>query len=279
MDGVSNANSDGREIIKLTHSRPKPSSPEDCGMSPVSQLAFVCAFAFILGTLFSFGTSAQDWLNLPEKPQVVTVEGQRINIVVRPEARFSDGESGGIVLNLRARVRLDDLQTKAPDILRALAAKKTSCQRRWSFPQLSPATVHGGRLRIGGQVRVEQWICTSFLKTYVARESAHFIVALHPVQRENEVTVAADLEKFDLGKSILPGVRDELKQVLSSALSKVFDSEGMKFKFPPEIASINPRFTDTHLADAGDGKGEFHIEADAVIRAADMAKIMTLITK
>jgi hypothetical protein len=53
----------------------------------------------------------------------------------------------------------------------------------------------------------------------------------------------------------------------------------MKFKFPPEIAGRAPRFTGAHLADAGDGKGELHFEATAPIRAADMTRILSLVTK
>ena len=52
----------------------------------------------------------------------------------------------------------------------------------------------------------------------------------------------------------------------------------MKFKFPPEVASVNPRFVDAHLVDTG-GKGELYVEATAVIRAADMTRILLLITK
>jgi hypothetical protein len=247
-------------------------------MSAVSQVAFVGAFAFILATASS-KTDAQDWVPLPDKTQVLIVEGQQVTISVRSEARFSEGQSGGIILNFRARARLDDFQAKVPDILRALAAKKSRCETRWSFPQLSPATVQSGKLKVEGQVRAEQWVCAGPLKTRVARETADFIIALRPVPSGSEMAVAAELEKFDLGNSMLSGVEDELKQALSSSLGKVFHGDGAKLRFPPEVASINPRFTAARLADAGQGKGELDVEAEALLRAADMAKIMALITR
>jgi phytoene dehydrogenase-like protein len=67
--------------------------------------------------------------------------------------------------------------------------------------------------------------------------------------------------------------------MLSSALRRVFDDDGAKFKFPPEVAAINPRFTRADLVDAGSGKGELQVEAEAVIRAADMPRIMSLIDR
>jgi hypothetical protein len=222
--------------------------------------------------------NAQDWSKLRDRRQLVTIEGLQVTILVRSEARFSD-RPAGIQLNLRAGAGLDDLQAKTSDILRALAAKKSICEARWSLPQLSPATVQEGKLKVSGQVRVETWLCAGPLKTFIARETADFVIALQPLRADDEVAVTAELEHFDLGKSLLGGIGNELKKLLASALKQVFDSDAAKLKFPPEVASIKPRFTRADLVDAGDGKAELQVEAEAVIRAADMPKIMALIDK
>lgn len=248
-------------------------------MSRFSSLAhLVGAIALILTATGCSEARAQEWQKLSDKTQVVTLEGQPVTIVVRTEVRFSDGQSGGIDMSAKARASLDDLQAKGPDILRALASHKSSCDTRWSFPQVLPATVQGGKLKIEGQAHAEQWLCSGPLKTRLIEATADFTVALQPARRETEIGMSAEIERFEV-HGALSGLSGDLKQLLSSSLSRLVEGDAMKFKFPPEVANVNPRFTDAHLVDAGEGKGELHVEATAVIRAADMARILSLIAK
>jgi len=72
------------------------------------------------------------------------------------------------------------------------------------------------------------------LKTIVASETADFVVALHPINRETEIVVAAELEKLDLGGGLLRtlGASDEVRNMLAGLLNNVFGGEDTKLKFP-----------------------------------------------
>ena len=222
--------------------------------------------------------AAQEWVRLPEKNREIAIDGHRVKVVVRPEIKFTDGPASNIIAQLRAYARLDDLQDKAPALLRAFAERKSDCGTRWSFPNLSPVTIWGGKLKVSGQVRVEQWLCAGPLKTYLARETADFTIALYPVNKVKEVIVDAELEHFDLGKSLLGGIGHELRDVISGLLNKVY-SEDMKFKFPEEIASITRNSRRPSSGTRVAARGELFMEAQATIRASDMTKILSLVTK
>jgi hypothetical protein len=221
---------------------------------------------------------AQDWNKLPEQSRDIAVDGQQVRILVRPEIRFSDAPSGNIVADLRATAGLDDLQDKASALLRRLAEKKSRCETHWSFPELSPAVAQAGKLKISGRVRVEKWICKPF-KTRLGQETASFTVALYPVNRTSEIAVKAELEQFDLGNSLLGAVEDELRAMISNELGKAFDGDDLKFKLPPEVSGINPQFTAAEIRDAGGGKGQLFMQAQATIRASEMNKLLSIISK
>jgi hypothetical protein len=241
---------------------------------------FAALFLVIAATV-PIQAMAQQWVKLPEKAQQVMIDGLQVKVVVRPEISFVDGPDNKIVANLRAYAGLDDLQDKAPALLRALAERKSDCGTRWSFPDLAPTTVHDGKLKVGGQVRVVQWACIGPLKTILASETADFVVALYPLNRESEIVAAAELEKFDVGAGLLRSLDAdrELRGAISDLLNKAFGGEDTKFKFPPEVMSISPKFTNAGIRDTGGGKGELFIEARATIGAGDMARIMSLIAK
>jgi hypothetical protein len=239
----------------------------------------VPAAILILAAAFPNWTAAQDWVRLPEKSRDVTIEGQQLKIVIRPEIRFTDGPANNIIADLRAYVHLEDLQNKAPALLRVLAEKKSDCDTRWSFPSMAPVIVQNGKLKIAGQVRLEKWACVGPLKTRLARETADFVIALYPSNQTSEVVMKAELERFDLGNSLLGGFENQLRDMLSGQLDEVFARDDMKLRFPPEVASINPRFAAAEIKDAGGGKGELFMEAQATIRASEMTKILSLIAK
>ena len=65
------------------------------------------------------------------------------------------------------------------------------------------------------------------------------------------------------------------RQSLNDALSR----DDMKFRFPPEYAAMQPKFTDARIVDLDGGAGELHAEASAVIRAADIPTILALLNR
>ena len=160
--------------------------------------------------------------------------------------------------------------------MRSIAVEQSNCGLRQSIPNVSPVAVQGTRLKIGGRAHAEQWLCAGPLKTRMVEADADFVIGLWPVANERAVTVSAELEMFDVD-GVWSSISDELRKALSSSLSRM--AEGMKFNFPPEIADLNPRFTDAQLADLGNGRGELDIEASVIIRAADMARLIALMTK
>jgi len=248
-------------------------------MSPWSTLGrFSIILALMLAPTLRSGARAQEWQTLPDKTQVANLEGKQVRFVIRPEVRFFDNPKGGIDMSARARARLDELQTMGPDILGALASNKSNCETRWSFPQLAPVTLQGGKLRIEGQLHAEQWLCVGPVETVILEATADFVITLSPIRRDQEVAVDADLERFDVHGPLSP-LSDALRDFLSSFLHQTVERDDMKFTFPPEVASVNPRFTGAHLDDVGSRMAELSIEATALVRAADMARILALITK
>lgn len=233
---------------------------------------------FIVGLLPATG-SADEWTPFPDITRTVAVGGQQVTLVIRGELRFSDGPVKGMLASARASTRLDELQQKIPELLKKVAEQKSSCTTRWSFPSLQPGTIEGGKLKVGGQVKVEQWVCTDGLvkiKTFLASQSADFILAVFPKLTAGELSLDAELEKFQPhGAAGRLGLGDELRDILQNELKKALGSE--KLQFPPEIAAIKPRFTAAEIRDVGGGKGELFLEAQADITPADMTNILQLI--
>lgn len=237
--------------------------------------------AIALSAILQSQASAQNWTKLPDVKQVLTVEGLQVTIITRPEMRFSEGPDKSTALSLRARVRLDDLQEKVPTLLHALATSKSTCATRWSFPELNPSAVQNGRLKVGGKVRIVQWLCAGPLKTILAQETARFVIALFPSHTDHEVAVTAELEEFDVGGGLVNslGVDDEIKRTVSTLLAKAFSGDDAKFRFPHEVADLKPKFTSASVSDAGGGKGELLVEAAATVTPSDMTKFLTLFLK
>jgi hypothetical protein len=234
--------------------------------------------AAIVVAILPTSAPAQEWDKLAEITRVVPIEGQQVKLVVRPESRFTNAADNKILAELRAYARLDELQDKAATILHTLAGKKSSCETRWSFPSLSPVAVADGRLKLSGQVRVEKWNC-KLIKTKLVRETADFRLALYPVNNTSEIGLKAELEHFDLGKSLIRGLQGEIRELISGEIEKSLARDDAKFRFPPEISSLNPRFTAAEIKDAGGGKGELFMQAAATIGAAEMGKLLTIIAK
>jgi hypothetical protein len=244
----------------------------------IRDLAAWSAFAlFLLGGTRASGAAEDEWQSLPERQEIATIEGQQVTFVIQPQVRFSDGPDG-IILDVRADAHLDELQAKAPQILHALAANKSNCETRWSFPELSPTTIQDGKLRIGGKVRVEQWVCAGSLETRLARETADFVIAMHPVRSPDTISMAAEIASFDLGQSMLEGVEDEVRRQLSSSLTEALDDDDAKLRFPAEVAVFEPQFTDARLINLAGGGDALHVEASTVVQAADLAKVISLIS-
>jgi hypothetical protein len=107
--------------------------------------------------------------------------------------------------------------------LGTFASNKSSFDTRWSFPEVSPATVQDGKLKIGGQAHAEQWLCTGPLKTRLIEATADFIVALQPVRRKTEVEVFAEIERFDV-HGTFSGLSGDLKRLLSSSSNRLVEA-------------------------------------------------------
>lgn len=241
----------------------------------------LATFIFLGASIFQGGAFAQEWARLPDRSRTVAINGQQVTFVARPEARFVDGPNNAILAGVRVSARLDDLQDKAHGILQSLAQQKSNCGTRWSFPSLAPTAIRDGKLVVAGALRVEQWVCAGPLKTFLASQTATFVLGLSPRIVENEIRLTAELEKFDLGGGVLgiSPITNELKDAVSAALDNAFASQDAKLRFPPEVASINPQFTAAEIRAADAGRGEIYVEAQATVRASDMTRIMTLLSK
>lgn len=255
-----------------------PSRGQDCRFLPLRYGSAFAGLIFVLASAVLSAATAQEWVALPQRIEAVMIEGQQVTIPFRPEIRFPRGAGNGFVLYLRARAHLGELQRKTPAILAALAARESNCETRWSFPQLPPPAVAEGRLRIAGQVRLEQWLC-GVLKTRLARETADFVIAVFPILRAGELAVAAKLEHFDLGRSLLGdvGLADIIRHALSEQLSRVLDT--VRLGFPPEIVALQPQFTGAELRKAGDETAEIVVQAQVSVAAGEVSMIMGLITR
>jgi hypothetical protein len=239
---------------------------------------FGLAAAAMAVAMLPTSAPAQEWEKLAEITRDVSIEGQQVKLVVRPESRFTNAPDNKILAELRAYARLDELQDKAPTVLHKLAGEKSSCETRWSFPSLAPVAVADGRLKLSGQVRVEKWTC-KVIKTKLVQETADFRLALYPVNNTSHIAMKADLEHFDLGKSLIRSLEGEIRGLIAGEIAKSLARDDMRFAFPPKISSLNPRFTAAEIRDAGSGKGELYMQAAATIGAAELGKLLAIIAE
>jgi len=247
-----------------------------------SRATRLASYAFALAISLS-AASAQplDWIALKPRSEVINLRGQSVTIIIRPEARIQ-ATNVGWKLELRAFAGLGDLQAKAPAMLAALAAGKTSCTDRWSFPSLQPIAVSGGKLMISGEIRFEKWACEKILgqevKTRLFQETAGFGIAVFPAFDATEVRLQADLERFDLGQSLLDDLDldDELVALLERELASALSGDSARLGFPEEVRALNPTFTQAEIRDGG-SEAVLFAAAEAPLSLAAVAEVMALL--
>lgn len=238
----------------------------------------LAALILVIASSFSHIASAQEWTKLADITKTVPVQGQQVTLVIRPELRFSEGPGHATTVTARALMRLDDLQQKVPNLLRAIAEQKSNCGTRWSFPRIDPVVVETGKLKLRGQLQLQQWVCAGPLKTFIASQTADFVLAIYPQRTDNEVALTADLEAFDPHGALgMVGAGNELRNIVDAELKRALSADSLRLKFPPDLASISPRFSAAEIRDAGSGNGELFVEAQADITPADMPKILSWI--
>lgn len=215
--------------------------------------------------------AANSMFALPPIEKTVAVEGLSFAVPIRLEASFA-----GRGVKLRVTVSLAGLQEQAAPILHALAARKSRCETRWSFPELATPIASGGRLRIAGTVRAEFWLC-GLVKTKLGRDTADFTLAVFPLASPEAISVRAELDRFDLGPSLLAdlGLEDELRNTIEAELNRTLAGDSADFAFPPEIAALGPKFTGVELRDNA-GIAEIGATAEATADAATILKLIQL---
>ena len=221
----------------------------------------------LLLLLPEYGQS-QGATTVPTISRTLTFENQTIVIDIVPSLslEFADG---GAVLHLDATGSLADLAAKIPEALRHLAVRKSKCTQRWSFPSLDPPAIVDGRMKVGGQVRVEVWTC-GLVTTRLARETADFVLAIRPEHAPDRITIKAELERFDLGQSLLGslGLDGAVRDVLRDALQSALGGDAASIGFPEAVMPFGPTFTGARLSSER-GTPEIVVSATARLSAAD----------
>ena len=238
---------------------------------PGIQLIFWNLIALIACISFlSTSAVADSMVSLPTIERTATIEGQSFTIPIHPEVSFGDG-----ILKLKVTLSLAGFQQKSSLILQALAARKSRCETRWSFPELATPAVSGGRLRISGKFRAELRLC-GLIKTKLGRDTADFTLAVFPTMLPDQISVRAELERFDLGRSLLAdlGLEDELRKTIETELNRAL-SGGANLAFPAEIAALGPRFTGIELVDK-DGTAQIAATSEAAADPATLLKLVRL---
>ena len=232
--------------------------------------------------LLSGWAVAAEWKALRDRPETITIQGQAVALVIRSEIMTADIAQGGIRLDLRSRAALDDLQDKGPAIFTALAAAKSSCSTRWSFPRVDRPAIADGKLIVSGEVRVQKWICDRWLGDHeLLSQSATFVLSATPVIADNRATLSVTAEQLDLGGLLGElGVDGELRGVLQGALGKAMSADAAGISFPAEVAPLDPRIVSLAILPTGGGRGELVIEATATMAGAqDLMQVLELLDK
>lgn len=221
-----------------------------------------------------------DWISLKTRLESVEIERQKVDVPVSPSFRTSLSAAGKPQLEVRLSVDLAGFQAKVPAILDHWSERKSrKCGLRWSFPDLAPVAVAAGRLSLEGSVRVQQYACAFGAKTRLWRETARFALALRPAAVDNRIRFIAELEDFDLGKSILAdvGAAAEVEAAVQGALQSALAADDANLGFPEEVAALRPELTGVRLEGEG-GRGVLVAEARADADAATLQVILKLLT-
>ncbi|MCP4185154.1 MAG: hypothetical protein GY761_17895 [Hyphomicrobiales bacterium] len=238
-------------------------------------LVFACLFNLSLPqTAFS-----QDWIESPIIEKIVTVEGETLTLRIQPDFRIIQQANSEFQIVVRASTSLAEIQDKTVSILQNLVKRKSRCETRLSFPQLGKPVHVNGSLRISGSIRAEIWLCTSFLKTRLGRETANFEVDIRPNFTDDSVGFEAQLINFDLGNSILPN--GELENIVrrfveANSVFKITTNE-IREELPVRITSINPKFTALNLQGESNGNASIHGEAEAPLDKALLDELFKLL--
>ncbi|MGE4244673.1 MAG: hypothetical protein AB7E66_01655 [Parvibaculaceae bacterium] len=221
-------------------------------------------FALVASFLLAAPLSAAEWKKAPDFETTKEIEGQKVRFAFKPEYLANEPVDGKVRLDVRSDVGLQDFQAKIPAILTALAERKSKgCGVRIKLPSLSPVVFDAGSLRIDGKVRVElrQKLLGKCKK--LTRETADLVVTARPLVGGDHIRFEATVEDLNLGKSLLEGMEDEVRELAQDALSKVISDEKTRFGFPKEVADLNPVF-DTVELKAGEGsEAVAHVTAHA----------------
>lgn len=211
---------------------------------------------------------------LPVISRTLTFENQTVVIDIVPSLSL-DFADGAAVLHLDARGSLGDLVAKMPDALRHLADRKSKCTQRWSFPSLDPPAIVDGRMKVAGKVRVELWTC-GVVKTRLARETADFVLAVRPEHAPDRITIKAEIERFDLGQSLLGslGLEEAVRDALRDALQSALGGDAASIGFPEAVMPFGPTFTGARLS-SEQGTPEMIVSATARPSAADATALLT----
>jgi hypothetical protein len=221
---------------------------------------------------------AQGFEPLPGRTETTIIEGQQVNLGITPEIKVTTAGDKNR-LDLRVRISLVDLQAKAASILNSMVAQQSDGVR-WSFPQLAAPVAADGALNITGTVRAE----TEAFGLAV-QETANFVLALRPLHTATMITVAAELEHLEVGRSVLGdlGLEGLLRDLVAEELSNALSGEGALFTLPEELLVFGFTIVDVAVVDTGSGEAELvalaATELDGPQLARALATLATILSE
>lgn len=230
----------------------------------------------LLGLSFAGPSAAQQWTPLRERVEIANIDGQQVSIPLRPEIATEAAGDGKIKVALRVTALLAELQAKTPDLLRTLAAAKSDCRNRWSFPDIQPPAAADGRLRVAGRVELEPWICEDWIKTKLVPIAGDFTIGLFPAWTATELSLNGELERFDLGIDLANqlGLAEQIRTALNGSLQQLFNKPDNSFGFPEEFAALQPKFTSASIVAIPDGGAALVVEAEGLVAAENLAALL-----